>query len=382
MNRGGRSVVSAAAVVAAVVGSLVCFAGPADGSGAWSFVSSPNPPGSYAALNSVVCLTADNCMAVGNYNALPPGAVAHGLAERWNGRRWLVVPTPGVRIFALLSGVSCTAPTFCIAVGWRTSQTLVERWNGASWSIVASANRPRWSDNLLSAVSCRTSKDCSAVGTYFGGYGQYTEIQHWDGKHWVLVPSPNVTPVANPGNDLLGISCTTGSACVAVGATGTAAGALAERRTGRGWQVMPTAAGSRRGDVLRSVKCTSNTNCFAVGYTGAGKSLIERWNGTTWSIMASQNRTANNALLAVKCVTDADCVAVGGQSLNAPTIGSRLIEHWNGTAWSIVPSPGPAPTAQSYLSGVSCPTAGNCIAVGRFDPNYRTQKTLVERYAP
>ena len=130
------------------------------------------------------------------------------------------------------------------------------------------------------------------------------------------------------------------------------------------------------------MKCTSNTNCFAVGYTGAGKSLIERWNGTTWSIMASQNRTANNALLAVKCVTDADCVAVGGQSLNAPTIGSRLIEHWNGTAWSIVPSPGPAPTAQSYLSGVSCPTAGNCIAVGRFDPNYRTQKTLVERYAP
>jgi hypothetical protein len=382
MRRGGRILVSIAAGAVAVGGSLLGFVGPADGSGAWSFMSSPNPRGSYASLNSVVCLTPDNCEAVGNYNAEPLGEVAHGLVERWDGHRWSVVPTPGVKIFARLSGVSCTTPSFCMAVGWRTGQTLTERWNGVSWSIVPSANRPRWSDNLLDDVSCRTSKDCFAVGTYFGGYGQYTEIQHWDGRHWSMVPSPNVPPVANPGNGLLGISCTTGSACIAVGTTGTAAGALAEQWDGSRWNVMPTAAGSRPGDVLRAVKCTSNTNCFAVGSTKAGQSLVERWNGTTWTIMPSPNRSANNALLAVKCVTVADCVAVGGQSLNAPSIGSRLIEHWNGAAWSIVPSAGPAPTAQSYLAGVSCTSAGNCIAVGRFDPNYRTQKTLVERYAP
>lgn len=382
MRRVGRILVSIAVVALAAAGSLVGFMGPADGSGAWSFMSSPNPPGGYPALNSVVCLNPNDCVAVGNYNASPPAEVAHGLVETWNGRRWSVVPTPGVKIFALLSSVSCTAPTFCMAVGWRTGQTLAERWNGARWSIVASANRPRWSDNYLDAVSCRTSKDCFAVGTYFGGYGQYTEIQHWDGKHWVLVASPNVPPVANPGNDLDGISCTTGSACVAVGATGTAVGALAEQRVGGRWNLMPTAAGSERGDVLRAVKCTSSTNCFAVGYRSAGKSLIERWDGTTWAIMSSPNRSANNALAAVKCVTGADCVAVGGQSLSAPKIGSRLIVHWNGTTWSIVPSPGPAPTEQSYLSGVSCSTATACVAVGRFDPNYRTQKTLVEHYAP
>ena len=369
-----------AAGVVTLALALVGFAGPADGDGAWSFMSSPNPRGSDASLNSVVCLTPNNCVAVGNYNAQPP--VAHGLVERWNGHRWSVVRTPGVKYFALLSGVSCTTPTFCMAVGWRTGQTLAERWNGASWSIVPSANRPRWSDNSLEGVSCRTSKDCFAVGTYFGGYGEYTEIQHWDGKHWVLVSSPDVTPVANPGNDLLGISCTTGSACVAVGGTGTAAGALAEQWNGRGWHLMSTAAGSRRGDVLRAVKCTSETNCFAVGYTSADKTLVERWNGTTWTIMASPSRSANNALLGVKCVTDTDCVAVGGESLGAPSIGSRLIEHWKGTAWSIVPSTGPAPTAQSYLSGVSCSKAGDCFAVGRFDPDERPGKTLVEHYTP
>lgn len=370
--------------VAVVAVLLVGSVGGADGTGAWSFVSSPNPPSTpYSSLNAVVCLTATDCVAVGTYRpSSPEFAPEHGLVERWDGRRWSVVSSPTVRIFALLSGVSCTTPTFCMAVGWRTGQTLAERWNGEKWSIVPSANRPRWSDNYLDAVSCRTSEDCFAVGTYFGGYGQYTEIQHWNWKLWSLVPSPNVTPVANPGNDLLGISCTADTACIAVGITGTAAGALTEQWDGSQWQLMPTAAGSQRGDVLRAVKCTSDTNCVAVGYTSADTTLVEQWDGTTWTVIPSPNRTHDNTLLAVKCATASDCVAVGGESLQPPMIGSRLIEHWNGTAWSIVASPGPAPTSESYLSGVSCPSISTCIAVGRFDPNDRTEKTLVERDGP
>jgi hypothetical protein len=36
--------------------------------------------------------------------------------------------------------------------------------------------------------------------------------------------------------------------------------------------------------------------------------------------------------------------------------------HWNGTAWSLVPSPSPAPI--DYLNGVAAPRSGPTIAVG------------------
>ena len=374
---------SVVVAIAVLVGAGVGLANPAGANASWSFLSSPNPAGSFPTLNSVVCLTTSNCVAVGSYDlpltAHSPGG--HGLVERWNGKRWSVVPSPGPRIFSLLSSVSCTAPGFCVAVGWRAGGSLVEQWNGARWRVVPSANRPHamvW----LTGVSCRTSKDCVAVGSYFGGVGQYSAIEHWDGRHWTMVPSPNVPPAADPGNNLLGVSCTTGSACVAVGSFGgTAGGPLIERWDGAHWSIMPGAAGGGIGDALRSVKCTSNTSCVAVGYTGKGKGLIERWDGSTWTIVPSPTRSGNSGLSSVKCVTASDCVAVGGQSIQRQFPGPRLIEHWNGITWSIVPSPAPASTSHGSLAGVSCATSTSCMAVGEFMTTQYVQKTFVERYS-
>ena len=41
-----------------------------------------------------------------------------------------------------------------------------------------------------------------------------------------------------------------------------------------------------------------------------------------------------------------------------------LTEHWDGTSWSIVPSPTPAGDAPALLQGVSCTSASDCWAVG------------------
>ena len=368
--------------IAVVFGSVDGLAVPAGATPSWSFQPSPRPPGELvSSLNDVVCLTARNCVTVGSYLSSPAGGFEseHTLVERWDGKRWSIVPSPSTRIFSLLSAVSCPAPGFCMAVGWKAGGALAETWNGARWSVVPTVNRPHQADVFLDAVSCRTSKDCFAVGSYFGGVGQYTQVEHWDGKRYSLVPSPNVPPRSNPGNDLFGISCTTGNTCIAVGSTGSTTGPLAERWDGSRWTVMPSAAGSKAGSVLRAVRCTSSTNCWAVGHTSTDKSLIERWDGTTWTIVRSPNRSQHNALLAVKCLTASNCVAVGGQSSTRLSFGTRLIEHWNGTTWAIVASPGPASTSDSYLSGVSCPTTATCMAVGRYN-DHGLRKSFVERY--
>jgi hypothetical protein len=83
----------------------------------------------------------------------------------------------------------------------------------------------------------------------------------------------------------------------------------------------------------------------------------------------------------VKCITATDCVAVGGQARYNEVFGRRLVEHWNGIAWSIVASPGPAPASNSYLGGLSCATRTNCMAVGHFTNPSQVEKTLVVRYS-
>src|SRR5262249_56238456 len=71
------------------------------------------------------------------------------LAERWNGTAWRIQPTPnppGAQGATLDGGVACTGPSTCTAVGARTDSagnpvaTLAERWNGVKWRIVPSPN--------------------------------------------------------------------------------------------------------------------------------------------------------------------------------------------------------------------------------------------------
>jgi hypothetical protein len=66
-----------------------------------------------------------------------------------------------------------------------------------------------------------------------------------------------------------------------------------------------------------------------------------------------------------------DVWAVGDQGVTDSS-SSTLIEHWNGTAWSIVPSPSPG--SDSDLTGVTTSNAANDVwAVGYYDPTGTAQ---------
>ena len=237
--------------------------------------------------------------------------------------------------YGRLAAVSCPSPDRCFAVGvidGVTHQTKVtERWNGTAWSIVPSPNPPGAINSQLTAVHCGSSASCVAVGQYSTATATKTLIQRWNGKKWSTVPSPNPVGVAVSS--------------------------------------------------LAAVRCPSAANCFAVGSyflslpdSSAEQTLVERWDGTSWSIVASPNKpNANDSSLAgVACPTATTCFAVGQYSTNLVT--RTLVERWDGSAWSIVGSPNPGNVGMSSLAAVDCPDARTCIAVGS------GRGTLVERW--
>jgi hypothetical protein len=359
----------------------------------WSVQSTPSP-GQFAALLSVSCTSSSACVAVGGYNDSSGAQVA--LAERWDGTSWTVQPTPNPTgsQFALLTGVSCSSPSACTAVGASSGSsnpfdgnafsTLAERWNGQNWSLQTTANAG--GGGALGGVACPQASACIAVGIGFDASGTVITLgQGWDGTQWSA--QPTVSPQGARGAHLAGVSCKSSSICAAVGYAadpfGNSQGTLAEFWDGTAWQIVPTPnpAGAA-GSGLNGVSCTSPSACVAVGiaFDGSGNSLgtlTERWDGTRWSIQPTPTSDSPGAFLnAVSCTSPSACTAVGNSGA-----GVVMAERWNGKSWSIQPVPAPAGVPSGFLTGVSCTSATACAAVGAsFDSSGNNVGTVAERW--
>jgi hypothetical protein len=189
---------------------------------AWHGVSSPNPTGSRSIFTSVNALSATDAWAVGRSNPLSAGAsYASTLIERWNGTRWSIVPSPSPGPWGNdLLGVAALSATDAWAVGdflnvaQSTGPTLIEHWDGRHWHAVSSPNIG-FKSNILAAVAAVSSKDIWAVGEAFDSGSGPSLIEHWDGRAWSLVSSPNA-PSSNYIN-LTGVSALSAQDIWAVG---------------------------------------------------------------------------------------------------------------------------------------------------------------------
>jgi hypothetical protein len=356
----------------------------------WGIVSTLRPAGSvYAELDDVSCPSNRHCVAVGSYSTDPNGETSHSLIERWNGTNWALMTTPDLASpfsfgFVGLTGVSCTTAADCSAVG---GSPYVDHWNGATWSAAPFASNS--SQSQLVDVACTSTTSCFAVGTYFTGTEGRTLVERWNGSSWSLVSSPN--PSGALDARLSSVSCTSATSCFAVGSssTTTAGKALVERWNGSTWSIVaaPTPIGATETS-LGAVACLSATSCMAVGSYStatADKTFATRWNGTTWSIVAMPTPAgaALNVLAGLSCTSSASCYAVGGSLVDSASGFSfkTLVERWNGTSWAIVASPNPTSPSLAALSGVSCTSATNCDAVGfALNPSTFDERTLVEHW--
>jgi hypothetical protein len=108
--------------------------------------------------------------------------------------------------------------------------------------------------------------------------------------------------------------------------------------------------------------------------------LAERWNGTSWTIQPTPRPSgAKFALLAsVSCPARNFCVAVGHSAKRAGA-GSVLAERWNGRTWTLERLPAPAGASDSFLTGASCSSSTRCLAVG-YTLSSREAAPLAERW--
>ncbi len=310
----------------------------------------PLPAGVEGGLFNITCASSADCWAVGaQLEAGGNGNSTGALVENWNGAAWSVVPTPmpggnGV-VGAFLQGVSCTTPSDCFAVGYTTDinggnlNDLIEQWNGSSWTIVPGGDTGQTYDQLM-RVDCLSADNCWAVGNggpaqqdpnflpiYPGAVGDQGLIEHWDGASWTVVPS---TTEPSPGGGFLyGIECLSASDCWASGAvtddTGQGSGLLMEQWNGSGWtdisNTVPVPSGTSGGAILSSISCVGPSACWAVGsYGGFGggggngfrpQAFIDYWNGSSWSIEPSPEVGPIDLLNSVSCVGGVGCTAVG-----------------------------------------------------------------------
>lgn len=146
---------------------------------------------------------------------------------------------------------------------------------------------------------------------------------------------------------------------------------LVEQWNGAAWSAVKSASVPSANDTrLHAVAALSSTNVWAVGSnttetstSSDSQSLIEHYNGTSWSVVPSPaSEPANSELLSVAAVSADDIWAVGHSTVEAGSSGS-LIEHWNGAAWSVVSSP--ALSDYGYLTGVAAVNSDDVWAVGR-----------------
>ncbi len=286
----------------------------------WALQSTPNAgSGLSNNLIGVSCVSASFCVATG-YSS---DATFQTLALVWDGSTWTVTPTPnpGSGTDNLLNKVSCVSVSFCVAVGeyqdgsgWRS---LVTVWDGATWAVAPTPDPGVPTDHFLNAVSCVSVSFCVAVGEDEVGSIARSLVLVWDGATWAVAPTPD--PGIAADHYVNGVACVSVSSCVAVGRAETAGTSppLVLVWDGSAWSdASPPDPAPGVGTNLVGVSCTSTSACVATGWVGSPgtpSALVTTWDGVGWSVLATPDvvTPADELLYAVSCASESFCVATG-----------------------------------------------------------------------
>jgi hypothetical protein len=250
-----------------------------------------------------------------------------------------------------------------------------------SWQAVPSPNLST-NDNNLAAVSAGAGNDAWAVGDYYtqSNPNVFRNLaEHWDGTRWTAIAPPNV---GSQENTLFGVSALPDGHAWAVGYYADQTfriRTLAEYWDGAKWAVVPTVNPARGRDVFFSVKALSAHDVWAVGgsqdtVNGPFHTLIERYDGTRWTVVPSPNPGPNgNELFGVAASAPDSAWAVGQQQGNGfPSLA--LAEHWDGRSWQV--SPAPLSSTMTYDPYAATTLGGRLLAARDQENDAAPQTTL------
>jgi hypothetical protein len=366
-----------------VVCNAILGAGDAQAQGTWTIVTAP-PTGENGLLEGVTSTSATNAWAVGYSNAEPSGLDAKAVIDQWNGTAWSQVTAPSTGYSTnVLTATSASSSSDAWAVGWSEPERsdfhpLGLHWNGTAWSDTTSFETAL-AGQIADGVADISPADAYAIGGGLGSADQ-GEVAQWNGTTWtrLTVPLPqndnlasNLDAISADSSDDVWII---GTYELEVTSTDYAEETYSLHWNGSSWSIvsMPLEPGTNPDFEyqLSSVEAISPTNVWAVGDAvnvadpSGAASLIEHWNGTAWSIVSSPSPGTGGALNGVTASSATDVWAVGSYTPTGSSTAQTLTLNWNGTAWSTVASPN-ASTGASILTSVSTTPGGTLVqAVG------------------
>ncbi len=251
------------------------------------------------------------------------------IAEQWNGASWAMqfVPNPGTgsNSDARLDGVVCVDRNVHRGrdIRWRS---LCGTLNGTSWSL---ESIPNAAVATFVSVSCASPTECTAAGSAYANSERVPVIGQWNGNSWSA-------QTLGPGRKCGRVSI---------------------------WHLLQWHQ-CVHGGRLRRTDCWW---CMSVSVVDDPGRAMER-HLVDAAGHAEPSGASISELNGVACAATV-CTAVGDAvSPNAVS----LAEQWNGTAWTIQPTPTPPPpggaTSEGVLpDGVSCTAPDACTAVGSYN---------------
>ena len=298
--------------------------GPTTSSSGWGAPVPIDPGG--GGLTSISCTNPTFCVAVD----------AKGNALTYNGKTWSSAQTVDPHGGGLTS-ISCTSQTFCMAVD-ADHEALT--YNGQAWS------QPETADfgSALASVSCTGPDFCVAVDSNGDAYT-------YNGTTWSVQYSIGNSQTDLANFDTMTVACVTDSFCMVVDGNN-------EAFTG-GTTPSPPSIIDPAADGLTSVSCPSQSFCLAFDDDG----YYLTYNNGQWSepmsvdpqvvgigpVFGNGNHNFFSVPDSATCVSPSFCMAVDEE-------GDALI--YNGQTWS-----GPAKVDPSNFTDVSCPTTSFCVGV-------------------
>ena len=306
------------------------------------------------------------------------------------------VPGAGAAVAPLvtagqLNAVTALSPADAWAVGLTQSSTvLIEHWDGQQWAPMRAPD-PGYV-NRLAAVSASSADDVWAVGTqFYSGSTEYynTLVEHYDGTSWSVVPSPNF----GVSSYLTGVKAIAANNVWAVGWVEQSGGqgdrTLVEHWNGTTWSRVPSPSptgggasgnGSYSVDTLNAAWASGPNDVWTVGsYYPASNNyfespLILHWNGSSWKQVPSPSNPSGAVESYLQSVSGTSSGSINAVGADYTSHWMGLVEHWNGSAWRVVPSPDPAASNDTQLLATSAVTAQSAWAVGGEVTERMTQK--------
>jgi len=205
------------------------------------------------------------------------------------------------------------------------------------------------------------------------------------GSPWTRLTGPNPGPFTNL---LSGVAAISDSDVWGIGFFQDARATdhtLAEHWDGASWSVVSSPDAGQASQLIAAAAVATD-DVWAVGVEetkidAQQRSLTEHWDGSSWTVVPSPNPPTAGSfteLTAVTAVATDDVWAAGWFENVARNTTDPLFEHWDGTSWTIVP--GGATTAQfAFLWGISAASADDIWAVGT-DQSTATYRTFVEHW--